>query len=45
MVMTYERYADTLKEDEERSFQELRWKMYTAPVVTLSETKKIKNKK
>jgi hypothetical protein len=35
--MTYERYADTLKEDGERSFQVLRWKMCTAPVITLSE--------
>jgi hypothetical protein len=40
MAMTYERYIDTLKEDEERSFQELRQKMWTALVVALLETGK-----
>jgi hypothetical protein len=41
MVMIYERYIDTLKEDEERNFQELRWKIYTASIVILSKTGKI----
>jgi hypothetical protein len=36
MAITYEKYANTLKEDGERSFQELRWKMCTAPAVTLT---------
>jgi hypothetical protein len=40
MAMTYERYADTLKEDGERSFQKLRRKICTAPVVRLLETGK-----
>jgi hypothetical protein len=40
IAMAYEGYADTLKEDGERSSQELRRKMCIVPVVTLLETGK-----
>jgi hypothetical protein len=44
MTMTYEGYVGILKEDGERSPQELRWKMCTAPVVSLLETGKTFNR-